>query len=308
MTEVVTCGEAMLLMMAAPGVPLARAESFHRSVAGAETNVAMGLARLGHPVAWLGRVGADPAGRAVLDQVRAAGVDTSHVIVDEAAPTGLLLRDSHPARPIDVQYYRSGSAAARLSAADMMLPPGTRLVHITGITPMLSPAAREATGRLIELAREAGATLSFDPNIRRKLGDEDRWRETVGPLLSAADIVLAGSDELALLGRPDPAALLAERPHTVVVKHEDKSATALTGETTCHQECFPVPLTDPVGAGDAFATGFLSAWLAGRDVKRALAEAAAVAAFVVQSATDVDGLPTAAERDRWLAAAPDIHR
>lgn len=297
MTEVLTCGEAMLLMLASPGVPLSRAHSFQRSVAGAEANVAIGLSRLGHSVRWLSRIGADPAGDAVLEMVRAAGVDTSGVRVDDSAPTGLLLRDSHPARPIDVQYYRAGSAASRLSPDDVSVPPGTRLVHITGITPMLSETAREATERLIATARSVGATISFDPNVRHKLGSPQRWRDTVGPLLARADIVLAGSDELDLLGHPTG-------PDIVVVKHPDKSATV----GGCRQECFPVPATDPVGAGDAFAAGFLSAWLRGLSTKQALTEAVAVAAFVVQSATDIDGLPTAAERDRWLAAAGDVHR
>lgn len=292
------CGEAMLLMVAEPGVPLARAGTFRRSVAGAESNVAIGLSRLGHSVGWLGRVGADPAGEAVIDLVRAAGVDTSRVRLDEAAPTGLLLRDSHPGRPIDVQYYRAGSAASHLAPDDIELPPDVRLVHVTGITPMLSESAREATWALVERTRAAGATLAVDPNVRRKLGSPDRWREVVGPLLARADIVLAGSDELDLLGHP------GEGPHTVVVKHPDRSATA--GEW--RQECFPVPAVDPVGAGDGFAAGFLSAWLRGLGTERALLEAAAVAALVVQSVTDTDGLPTPAERDRLLTTGRDVHR
>ncbi|MEV6103677.1 sugar kinase [Streptomyces sp. NPDC051940] len=307
--EAVTCGEAMLLMLAEPGVPLDRAVNFRRSVAGAESNVAAGLARLGHRARWLGRVGADPAGEAVLSQLRADGVDVSYAQSDPDAPTGLLLRDSHPQRAIDVQYYRAGSAASRLAPEHIRAEAldGVRLLHISGITPMLSPSAAEATAKLIELARAAGAAVSFDPNIRRKLAAPERWTETVAPLLPQADLVFAGEDELELLaGRgADETAdwLLRGRAHTVVLKRADHSATALTADGPRYdQPPFRVPLADPVGAGDAFAAGYLSAWLRGLPTPRALAEAACVAALVVQSATDTDGLPSAAARDRALTA------
>ncbi|MEU1790105.1 sugar kinase [Streptomyces sparsogenes] len=316
--DVVTCGEAMLLLLAEPGVPLERAAHFRRSVAGAESNVAMGLARLGHRARWLGRVGADPAGRAVLRELRAEGVDVAHAGVDEQAPTGLLLRDSHPHRAIDVQYYRSGSAGSRLAPEHIPAEAvaGARLVHISGITPMLSPTAAAATDRLIELARAAGAEVSFDPNVRRKLGGAAQWARTAGRLLREADLVLAGEDELELLTArsADEAAaeLLDGRAHSVVIKRADRSATALTAGGRWDQPPYPVPVTDPVGAGDAFAAGYLSARLRGLSESRALAEAACVAALVVQSATDTDGLPSADGRERALAAFEDgadpVHR
>ncbi|MFJ4689573.1 sugar kinase [Streptomyces sp. NPDC088789] len=306
--DVVVCGEAMLLMLAEPGIPLEHAVAFRRSVAGAESNVAAGLARLGHSVRWLGRVGDDPAGRTVLAQLRAQGVDCAYAVTDPDAPTGVLMRDSHPARAIDVQYLRAGSAASRLSP-DELVPAhveGARLVHITGITPMLSDAAQRATWRLVEQAHAAGATLSFDPNIRHKLGPPKRWREVVGPLLAHADMVLAGEDELELLGVTSPAALLETGPGTVVVKHRDKSASCHTREAgPCRQPAFQVPVTDPVGAGDAFAAGFLSGLLDGCGTAERLRRAAAVAALVVQCATDTDGLPNRAGLHRALAAFTD---
>ncbi|MEV0629157.1 sugar kinase [Nonomuraea wenchangensis] len=293
--SVVVCGEAMLLMLAEPGIPLERATSFRRSIAGAESNVAAGLARLGHEVRWLGRVGADPAGRSVLAMLRAEGIDTRHAVVDPDAPTGLLLRDSHPARAIDVHYYRAGSAASRLDPGELTpeMVSDARLVHVTGITPMLSGSAHLATLRLLDLAREAGATVSFDPNVRLKLGPPERWRERVAPLLARTDVVFAGEDELELLG-VDPAAL----PGLVVVKHRDKSASC----AGLRQEAFQVPVTDPVGAGDAFAAGFLSGLLRGEPYEVCLREAAAVAALVVQCADDNSGLPDREGLDRALAA------
>ncbi|MFF3494824.1 sugar kinase [Streptomyces sp. NPDC002795] len=312
-SDVVTCGEAMLLMLAEPGVPLERAVTFRRSVAGAESNMAAGLARLGHGVRWLGRVGDDPSGRAVLAQLRADGIDTSYAAVDASAPTGLLMRDSHPARAIDVQYHRAGSAASLLTPDELKpeMLGGARLVHVTGITPMLSDSAHRATLRLLELAREAGALVSFDPNLRLKLGTPERWRSLVTPLLERADLILAGEDELQVLGVTG-AGLLAAGVDTVVVKHRDKSASCLTGDSNWHQPAFRVPVTDPVGAGDAFAAGFLSALLRDAPYDICLREAAAVAALVVQCATDTDGLPDRRGLERALEAftgdAESVHR
>ncbi|RLL69509.1 sugar kinase [Streptomyces sp. Z26] len=307
--EVVTCGEAMLLMLAEPGVPLDRAEHFRRSIAGAESNVASGLARLGHRTRWLGRVGADPAGEAVLRQLRADGVDVSWAGVDPHAPTGLLLRDSHPQRGIDVQYYRAGSAASRL-APEHIRPEqlaGARVLHLSGITPMLSESAAEAVWRLVELARSAGIAISFDPNVRLKLGTPHEWMHSAGPLLREADLVLAGEDELELLlggGADECARALLElgRTSAVVIKRRDHSATAVSEGGSWDQRAFAVRITDPVGAGDAFAAGWLSGWLRGEGPQRALAEAACVAALAVQTAADTDGLPTADVRDRALHA------
>lgn len=307
-TDVVTCGEAMLLVLAEPGIPLAQAGNFRGSVAGAESNVAVGMSRLGFAVQWIGRLGADPAGDAVLRALRADGVGTDGVVRDPDVPTGLLLRDSHPARPIDVQYYRTGSAGSRLRAEDVpeRLFGGAGVVHLTGITAMLSDTAHAALLRLLDLAGELGVPVSLDPNIRYKLAGARRWAEVVGPLLRRADLVFAGADELDVLtGRPLDAAvgeLLAGGVGTVVVKHPDKSATAFTGGGHWHRAAFRVPVVDPIGAGDAFATGYLSAWLRGSDPGEALARAAAVAALAVQCATDVDGLPTAADLDRAVAA------
>jgi len=309
--EVVTFGESMLLLVAEPGVPFAAAPTFRRSVAGAETNVAIGLARLGHRTRWLGRVGADPAGEAVLRQVRADGVDCRYVSVDPERPTGLLLRDSFPARAIDVQYARAGSAASHLPDGDP--PPdalaGARLLHLTGITPMLSANAARATARLIDAARSAGLVVSFDPNVRHKLGSVDTWRATVGPLLRRADLVFAGEDELELLTERTAAeavqALRAAGVRTVVTKAADKSASATTPDGRWRQPAFAVSVVDPVGAGDAFAAGYLSGWLRGLAPQRCLAEAAVVAALVVQTASDIDGLPTAAQRDRALVGFTD---
>jgi 2-dehydro-3-deoxygluconokinase len=311
--EVVTLGETMHLLLAEYGVALRRAGTFRSSVAGAETNVAVGLSRLGHRARWLSRVGADASGSVVLTQLRAEGVDVSAVEVDPDGFTGLLMRDCHPTRAIDVQYHRAGSAASALSAAYVRRAGlgGARLVHITGITAMLSASAREAAVELMELAHRENAVISFDPNVRRKLGSPQAWRAAVGPLLPHADLVFTGADELELVtGRPVPEAigeLLDGRANTVVVKHADKSTEAVTRDGRWRQETLARTVHDPVGAGDALTSGYLSAWLRGAAPSDALRAGAVSAALVVGTLTDLEGLPDRAEQERALRSLTGDH-
>ncbi|QRP46309.1 sugar kinase [Amycolatopsis sp. FDAARGOS 1241] len=311
-TEVLTLGEAMRLLLAEPGVALRRAHHFTASVAGAEANVSVGLARLGHRVRWLSRVGDDASGAAVLSALRAEGVDVSGVEVDPAGFTGLLMRDDTPGRGIDVQYHRTGSAASAISPAYVREAglAGARLVLVSGITAMLSLSAREAVLALFDLARTEGATIAFDPNVRLKLASPAQWRETVGPLLHRADLVFAGEDELDLL---DASArdLVHAGVGTVVVKQRDKVARAVTAEYEWTQDTLVTHVVDPVGAGDALTSGYLSAWLRGGAPAEALLAGAVSAALVVGTRTDLEGLPNRAELARTSAAlsgGEEVHR
>ncbi|MFF1834557.1 sugar kinase [Streptomyces sp. NPDC058231] len=301
MPEVITFGEAMVVLHGPPGVPLAEATGFTRSVAGAEANVAVGLARLGHDAAWFGRTGDDAFGDVVLRTLRGEGVDVSRATLDPKAPTGLLVRDCLSSRRISVAYYRAGSAGSRLDPTDVDTPwlAGARLLHITGITPALSDSAREATHRAVEAARAAGVTVSFDPNIRLKLAGPERWRELLRPLAGSADLVLTGEDEAELVsGRTKEAAVdwfLGQGAELVVVKHGALGATATDGVSRWEIPVRPVTAMDPIGAGDAFDAGFLSGRLRGLDVSQSLGLAARVASMVVASPGDLPGLPRLAE-------------
>ncbi|TWP50687.1 sugar kinase [Lentzea tibetensis] len=291
-TEVVTLGEAMHLLVAEHGVALRRARTFHACVAGAESNVAVGLARLGHRVRWLSRLGADSSGEAVLSVLRSENVDTSAVERDSERYTGLLLRDSHAGRPIEVRYERAGSAACGLSAGYVRSAglDGARLVHVSGITAMLSPGAREAVAELFDLARSEGATISFDPNVRRKLGTTEQWREALAPLISRADLVFTGSDELDV-AETSVGELLDGGASAVVVKHRDRSAEVVTAAGAWRLDTMATRVVDPVGAGDALTSGYLSMWLRGATPETALRQGVASAALVVGAVTDIEGLP-----------------
>jgi 2-dehydro-3-deoxygluconokinase len=302
--EVVTFGEAMALFLAADGRPLAAATRFDRQVAGAELNVAVGLARLGHRVGWFGRLGRDTAGAAVRALLRAEGVDDSRVIEDPRRPTGLLVRDRHAERRVRVDYHRAGSAASALDEGDVdrAYVAGACVLHATGITPALSPSARRATFAAMQAARDAGVTTVLDPNVRHKLWDARAARPVLRRLVALADVVLANADEAALVTGADDreqaaARLLSLGARTVVIKAGADGAWATDGEVAVTVAPVAVTVVDPVGAGDAFDAGFVSGLLRGEGLERSLELGAAAGAACVQVPGDLDGLPTADELD-----------
>ena len=241
--EVVTFGETMAALRAHAALRLGG--SLGLSVAGAESNVAIGLARLGHRVRWAGRVGADELGALVLRTLRAEGVDIDHALTDDTGrPTGLLLTEPRLGTLTRVSYYRAGSAGSAVSPADVLpaLAPGSRILHLTGITPVLSPSAAEAALAAATTAREAGITVCLDVNHRSRLWTADRARTVLRPLLARTDLLIASEDELPLvLERPAAdeteavRSILAAGVTEVVVKRGAAGATSVTadGATDC---------------------------------------------------------------------------
>lgn len=306
--EIITFGEAMALLLAEPGRPLEHADTFRRSVAGAESNTAVALARLGHRVGWFGRVGDDAFGRAVLRTLRGEDIDVSRARTDDTAPTGMIVRDCHAERTVEVLYHRAGSAGSGLHPQDVDTAyiASARLLHITGVTAALSASALDACVAAADAARAAGTTVSFDPNVRHRLLPTRSWPALLRPLVERADIILAGADEAQLLtGAPDQQGaadeLLTRGPGLVILKDGARGARGTDGTDHWAVPARPVTAHDPVGAGDAFNAGFLSAHLRGLPVPEALTEAATVAAHAVQIPGDLDGLPTARQRDTALA-------
>lgn len=312
--EVVTFGESMGLLLADGDVPLAQACHFRLSIAGAESNVAIGLARLGHRVAFAGLVGDDVFGYRIRQELRGEGIDVSSLHVDSDRPTGLLFRDSPHGRPITVVYRRSASAASGLTVDQlpMSMIANAKLLHTTGITAALSDSAFDATVQAMAWAREQGVTVSFDPNVRLRLADPARWAEIVDTLARHADIVLTGHDEMRPICR-DVAVerWFAERgARILIIKDGARGATEFDLEQviTTPQPATEVPLVDPVGAGDAFNAGWLSAWLRALPPAQRMREAVTVAGLAVATRGDCAGLPDAVTRDLVVAQGQDIDR
>jgi 2-dehydro-3-deoxygluconokinase len=314
--DVVTFGESMALFRADPAESLRTAHRFSRSIAGAESNLAIGLCRLGCQAGWFGRVGDDPLGLGILDTLRSEGVDVSRATVDDAASTGVLVRDTHGERRIDVVYARLGSAASRLSLADLDKGylTSARVLHLTGITPALSQTAREATAEAVRLAAEAGVAVCFDPNLRRRLWpDMAQARRTLLPLLERAQIVLAGHAEAAALTGQETAdaagrSLLDHGAVTVAVKLGADGALGMRDGRSYHGKALSVRPVDPIGAGDAFDAAFLAAWLRGADLPECVDDGNLAAGLSIQVSGDIEGLPYRRELDERRANNLETNR
>ncbi|MFJ3840390.1 sugar kinase [Streptomyces sp. NPDC054904] len=313
MTALVTLGEAMAVLAADRPGPLASGTSLRLGFAGAEATVAIGVSRLGHAASWTGRVGADSAGTMILAGLRGEAVDVTRARVDEAAPTGLMLRERRTPDHTRVTYYRRGLAGARLDPEDIdpELIAQARILHVTGITPALGDGPRAAVRRAVELARAAGVTVSLDLNYRARLWTREEAAAELTHLVSRADIVFAGPDEASLVvPEAEPAdmgrTLLDLGPREAVLKLGARGALAVTRGGEAVQDVLPVTLVDPIGAGDAFVAGYLAGLLDGTDLPGRLLLAATCGAFAVAAAGDWEGLPRRAELD--LLHGADVTR
>ena len=284
-------GEALVQVSPIDGVRLRDARAAHLSLGGAEANVAISLALQGLRVGWAGALGADPLGDGLVDQLAERGVDVSHVERRDDAPTGLYLKDPSPAgsRPY---YYRRGSAASLMDAqtahrwAEATRP---RLVHVGGITPLLSTTA-DAFIESIVVERVFGdAVVSFDVNHRPALSTVDT-PDRLAALARAADLVLVGRDEAERLWgtatADDIRGYLGARG-TLVVKDGDREAVAFEGERRVAVPAGRVEVVEPTGAGDAFAAGFLGARLRGADLEESLRGGHRLAARALTTRHDV---------------------
>jgi 2-dehydro-3-deoxygluconokinase len=293
--RVLCVGEAMVSLRCQGRVRLGAPMT--TSVAGAESNVAIGLARLGHAVAFVGAVGADELGALVVRTLRAEGVDVAGVRADQVRATGVMFREQRTSDVVHVDYVRTGSAGSAIDedlvAVALASPPA--VLHVSGITPALSPSAASATATALRLARAAGVVTSLDVNYRHRLWSRTAAAAALAPLLVDVDVLFASGDELALVFPDGQVPPSAGRPGEVVVTHGAKGAEAWAGSDHLHQPAAPVVAVDVVGAGDAFVAGYLSARIDGLDVAARLERGTAVAAVAVSTDGDWEGLPTRAE-------------
>lgn len=285
MTGLVTLGETMGLFRAEHVGSLAQESEFRLAIGGAESNVAIGVARLGGAATWVGRVGDDGLGDRIARELRAEGV-TARIAVDPDARTGLMLKERRTAEATRVTYYRSGSAGSRLTPAD--LPEAdiraAGVVHVTGITPALSATAQDAVFAAIEIATAAGVPVSFDVNHRSALWSAADAAPVYREIARRSSIVFGGDDELALIaGDGTPHELAARLSHDgdtdVVVKLGARGCVALISGESHTVPAIAVRPLDTVGAGDAFVAGYLAELLGGRPPRERLDTAVRTGAF-----------------------------
>ena len=304
--DVITFGEAMMLLVADRPGPLEHAEAFYKRTAGAETNVAIGLARLGLTVGWASRLGTDSMGRYLLAAMAGEGIDCSHVICDATQKTGFQFKGqvSDGSDP-PVEYHRQGSAASHIGVRDIdaawLL--SARHLHATGVFAALSASTLPAARKTMELMRAAGRSVSFDPNLRPTLwATPALMRQAINDLATRADWVLPGLEEGRFLtGEVTPediARYYRQRGAKLVVVKLGSEGAWFDSDTagSGHVPGFAVAeVVDTVGAGDGFAVGVISALLDGLSVPAAVKRGAWIGARAVQVLGDSEGLPTRTE-------------
>ncbi|MGW1865232.1 sugar kinase [Streptomyces mauvecolor] len=298
--SVFTFGETTIALRGSG--PLRLGGSMDVSIAGAESGVAIGLARLGHEVRWAGAVGDDEAGELVLRTLRAEGVDVSAASRDSGAPTGLVLFEPRLPELTRVHHYRAGSAGSRITACSVAeafsaAPP--RVLYLTGVTPALSRTARSAACLALQLAAEHSTLVCLDVNYQAELWSSGEAGEVMREWAPKADVLIASDDELALClpsGVPDDAGLRAKEllalgVGEVVVRRGAAGATAYSVQGRVHRPALAVRAVGSADA-DAFVTGYLSALLDGSTTAARLERATAARAFA------------GASREGWEGASP----
>jgi len=289
--DVVTFGETMLRLSAAGFSRLEEATALEVRIGGSESNTAVALARLGMRVAWWSKLPANPMGRRIENEIRRWGVDTRHVIWDRSPDSraGLYFLDfGHPPRATDVYYDRAASSASRLTAIELESSPisEARLLHLTGITPALSPYTLKAVSSAIDIARSSGAAVSFDINYRSKLWSPAKAREALEPLLSAVDLLMCPISDAATIFAisGDGAAVAREFRErygvgSAVVTLSGGGALACSSKEEVETSPHHLPqIVDRVGAGDAFNAGMIMGFL-DSNLKRGLQYGTAMAAL-----------------------------
>lgn len=294
--DVTTVGEVMLRLSVPPGQRLETASRLNLFPGGAEANLVAVLARLGRRCAWVSGLPANPLGRLIASHLRTAGVDLTGVVWFETGRVGTYYVEfAPPPRPIQVIYDRVDSCASRLGPEqvdwDYLL--NSRLVHLTGITPALSASCRALVIEIVQRAKAAGVSISFDVNFRRKLWSEAEAATILSPLIQDVDLLFCGqSDACRLFGCAGPAEQIVEElarrfnARHVVVTLGDKGVVAGDGCQFRHEPALPVQIVDRLGAGDALAAGVIHGWLDG-DVAEGLRYGVALAALALSQHGDM---------------------
>jgi 2-dehydro-3-deoxygluconokinase len=318
MVDLVSLGETMIQLNAFTSGPLRYVNYFEKHAAGTESNVAVGMVRMGYSAGWISKLGDDELGRYIHGFLRGEGVDVSRVRFDAGASTGLYFvqRDYPIPGKSVIYYYRRGSAASKLSPEDIDLEylASAKVFHTTGVTLALSESCRRTVDKAIEIAHRSGVQVSFDTNIRLKLWSPDEARKVITPYISKTDVLFTDiQDSEILLGEGEPATAakryLDMGVNTAVVKMGERGAYVATRDGGASMRgAFNVPVVDVTGAGDAFDAAFLACRMRGMDLDETLEFANATGALSITVRGDVEAIPNIADVKRFLEGKEHILR
>ncbi|MFQ6084778.1 MAG: PfkB family carbohydrate kinase [Candidatus Bathyarchaeia archaeon] len=300
--DVVTMGETMVQLNAVQMGPLRYVTTFEKHAAGAESNFAIGVVRMGLTAGWISRVGNDDFGRYVVSEIRGEGVDVSEVRIDDEAPTGIyFIQRGYPfPGKSTVVYYRKFSAASKLEPTDVNAKyiANSRLMHVTGITPALSGTCKKTIIHAVDVAKKAGVQVSFDTNLRLRLWKSlDQARATFDLIYEKCDILITdpySCKALYNIKSPQEIAKFMSKkgPSIVAVKLGEAGSMAFVGGRAVKKPSYDVHVVDPIGAGDAFDAGFISSILKGWSIEKALQVGNICGALATTVKGDVEGIPT----------------
>ena len=299
MPDLVTLGETCVALVAKSRGPLRYASEFERRPGGAESTVAAGVARLGHSAGWMSRLGHDEFGAYILGVMRRENVDVAAVRQTTDAQTGVFFRDRRTDGRSSVLYYRKDSAFAGFGPEDLNEDyiASARILHLTGITPGLSPSCRVAVSRAVDVAKANGVAVVFDPNYRTRVWTPEEACPCLENLMLRADHVLAGREDLAkLTGLVDEQAQL-EYLHglglsRVVLKLGARGALLSCEDGVEHIGGYRAEQPeDRFGAGDAFAAGYIVGQLDGRSRRASVALGNVVAGWSIRLPGNIESLP-----------------
>jgi 2-dehydro-3-deoxygluconokinase len=280
-------GETMLRLSAPVGVALEDAPYFLVHVAGAESNVAVATSRLGTSAGWVSRLVDNPLGRRIHNQIRGQGVDVSRVLWTRNDRIGTYFVElGRTPRAGRILYDRAGSAMAGIDPdqVDWSYLRQGRVLHLTGITPGLGPSCLRLVTRALEEARGGGQIVSFDVNYRARLWGVTEAVTVLSPLLRQVGILISTSaDAHRLFGIDGGAVEVAEALRDrfgagMTVVTSGVHFAAVDRARTYQREGYAVEALDRIGAGDAFAAGFLHGYLS-EGIEQGLAYGAALAAL-----------------------------
>ena len=310
----VLAGEAMALFIAQEEAPLEEVVHWESAVAGAELNVAIGLARLGHSVSYLTALGDDSFGRMIRAFLKKNGIGGELAFTDSKRQTGFMLKGKVSRGDPPIQYFRKGSAASALGeteTASCLDGKEGGFLHMTGIFPALSEQTLAASEDLMRRAREKGMTVTFDPNLRPQLWpDEETMTRTLNRLAGYADVFLPGVKEGKLLcGEDTPEGIasyyLDRGVKAVVVKTGAQGAYGATREERFQEPTFRAEtIVDTVGAGDGFAAGVLSAMAEGLPLREWVRRGNAIGTLQIMSVGDNTGLPDREQLQHFMDTTP----
>ena len=302
-------GEPMGLFIAQSEGSLDSVKGYSLAVAGAEFNVATGIARLGHPSSYLTKLGDDPFGKLISRELKENGIDNSLVFYSKERRTGFMLKSKVSKGDPEIFYFRAGSAASTLSVEDVEKVDFSRFafMHLTGILPALSDSTRAAVKLMLKKAREAGIFVSFDPNLRPQLWpSQEVMVSYINDLASQADLVLPGEGEGKILCGTEDAHEINAFYHklgarSVVTKCGPTGALILhEGKETMVPGFVIDKVVDTVGAGDGFASGVLTGVMEKLPIEKCVERGNAIGAIQCTFVGDNEGLPTPAQLEQFM--------